>query len=256
MSQHVNEDLIINNVYSAYKEISRPKNSASSGVKKVKIKNTLLNIVFSLLIFTTVGLLLSNWIIIALEKQMPFNFDFIQLNPFEIFNSSLKVAIFFGIYASSPFIILNLSKFWPEKFSLIPIKSLFKFTMWAFVLFAGGALFSFYILIPAILYFVAGFNSNLAKTAISISSYTSFCLQMILLAGLTFELPLFYILLAKTDLISLKKIISNWKPILIGAAVVTFLLTSPDILTQIFSMAGMAALYGLCIFIAKLVEHN
>lgn len=257
MNHYDKENLPPDSSYSPY-EYSTDIADGFSSKKKMQIKNAVLNIVLSFTVFGALGLLLSKIIITVLEKQMPFDVNFVQLNPFEIFNSSFKIAFLFGLYFVAPVVAFNLRRIFIDKFDELKIdgKFFFKMVFMAFILFAIGAIAAFYILIPAILYIMMGFNSALATTAVSISGYTSFCMQLIIISGLFFEIPVFYMFINKTRLLNASILLSKWKPILITIIILSILVSLQDLFTQIISVAAIAVLYLLSVLVVKFIEHN
>ncbi|MFH0703145.1 MAG: twin-arginine translocase subunit TatC [bacterium] len=212
-----------------------------------KFKTEITHFFVVFVLASTVILVFSRQLIKILLMQVPFTINFVQLTPAEIFLSSLKIAVLTGFYLSFPVIIYYLKKF--NK------KILFTSLMSGFLLFAAGILFAYYVAIPLLLLFLLGFNSNLAHINISISSYVSFCLQVILIIGMAFELPVFCILLVKTRFISSKKLISLWKYVFIGALAVSFIIASSlELFAQIMFAGIILFFYGICIAITKIYK--
>ncbi|OGI21259.1 MAG: hypothetical protein A2287_04795 [Candidatus Melainabacteria bacterium RIFOXYA12_FULL_32_12] len=249
MRQCVKEDLNNKSIHSGFIN----KNSKPVINNKNELKIGIIYSAVALLFAFTLGLLLSGYLIKALQLQVPFTIKFIHFAPDEILVSSLKIAIFFGLYLSFPFIAYQFAKFKFQnksenrKLFLILVSS-------GFLLLTFGILFAYYALIPLILFFLLGFNSDLAVTSLSISKYVSFCLNTILISCIAFELPVFLMLLIKTDFIKSKKLTTSWKKVIIGSFIASVFLTSSELFTQIFLTGVILFFYGLGIATTKIIE--
>ncbi|MCK7521190.1 MAG: twin-arginine translocase subunit TatC [Ignavibacteriales bacterium] len=192
----------------------------------------------------------------ALAQKAPVSNAIIQLAPDEAFISAFKIALFFAIYICAPFVLYQVAKFKLSK-EFSDKKSLIIAILSGFVLFSSGLIFAHYALIPLLMLFLMGFNSNIATVSFNISSYVSFCLQIMLISGIIFEFPLFLYLLGKTDFITSKKLISQWKPISIGALIYhSLLLISSQLFTLIFLAAAILAFYRTNNFNCKTCRKN
>lgn len=254
MNQYVRKD---NDINSSYYNSSQTLDERTKSIKdKLEKKKIITNTAVMLGLLTMVGLLLSKNMVLLLEHKMPFEIDFVQLAPSEIFASCFKVSVFFALYFSLPFTLFSLGKKYSAKLNDIDSKYLVKLIAIGFGLFTAGILAAYYFFIPSSLFFFMGFNSSLAKVGISISSYTSYCLQTILFTGCMFELPVIYDFIKKTNCVTTKMLLTYWKPVLIASTIFSYILTSPDVFTQLFVVVGAFLVYSSCIFAAKIVEAN
>lgn len=216
-----------------------------------------IRVIFSVMVFSlalALGLLFSGHIIKLLELKAPFAISFINLSPDAVFIACLKIAVFFGLYLSSPVILYNIYKIKFNKYYFFNKKLLAVILSASFLLFTSGILFAYYILIPLALFLLLGFNSSLAEASFSISSYTSFCLSIMLFAGMLFEFPVFLFLLARTNFITSQKLVSLKNSIISGAIVISIIINSSELFTILFEIIIILALYYLCVITANFAD--
>lgn len=85
-----------------------------------------------------------------------------------------------------------------------------------------------------------------------ISEYLGFVLSMFLAFGITFEVPVFVLILIRTGLVSIEKMKSIRRFVLVGAFVIGAIFTPPDVLSQILLAVPLYLLYELGIILAAL----
>lgn len=240
------------NIYLGFQDNESPKDNIDNKIKD-ELKIRIIYSAIAIFVSFMLGFLFSGYLIKILQAQA-LTIKFIQLSPDESLTASLKVTIFFGLYFSSPFVLYQLARLKLNDNKFLSKNFVLKLLTGSFFLFFLGILFAYYALIPSILFFLLGFNSNLAATSFSISKYVSFCLQIILISGIIFEFPIFLVLLAKTNFINYKKLVSSWKKVAIGAFIFSIVLTSSELLTQVFLAGIILLFYGLAIATTRIVE--
>ncbi|SFZ98814.1 Twin-arginine translocation protein TatC [hydrothermal vent metagenome] len=167
---------------------------------------------------------------------------------------ALKVSFFAGLLGALPFILYQ---FWlfvspglynEEKKMVIP------FVVGGSVMFFIGVIFAYYIVTPFGFQFLITFGSFLYTPFINIEDYVGFFTKIMFGFGLAFELPVFAYFLALLGLITDRSMKDFFKYAVIIIFVVAALLTPPDILTQLLMAAPLVLLYGVSIYIVKVVN--
>lgn len=170
-----------------------------------------------------------------------------------------SLAFWAGIFISSPVIFYQLWKF------IAP--GLYKrermwgmgFAIASALLFAGGAMFCYTMVLPA----VCEFLLNYATDSLSIGStevglrpllgmreYLDFAKKLLIGFGLIFELPLVIMVMALAGLVTHRSLwkFNRWATLL--SFVVAAALTPPDIYSQLFMAGPLIVLYNLSIILA------
>jgi sec-independent protein translocase protein TatC len=115
------------------------------------------------------------------------------------------------------------------------------------VLFLGGVGFCFYAVLPTVLDFLLGYNARIELTAqIRISEWISFAIMLPLMFGLSFQLPLIMLFLAKINIFTVEQYLGQWRIAVMAIAIISMLLTpTPDPMTMIMMMVPLLLLYAL-----------
>jgi len=164
----------------------------------------------------------------------------------------MLVVIVSGLIISSPWIIYQIWKFIQP--GLLPkerkyISGIVTYTTFCFL---SGVAFAYFVMLPYMLQFFATFGTTSIQNYISIDEYMSFVLELILISGLIFELPMVSYFLARFGIIT-PAFMRRYRRhaivvILILAAVVTP--TTDPFTMSVFSVP-MVLLYEISIWIAK-----
>lgn len=179
---------------------------------------------------------------------------FLQLAPGEYFFVSLKVAGYSGLLISSPFILYQIVQFVlpgltrRERCLLAPI------VLGSSVLFAGGLVFAYSLLIPAALKFFINYGADVVEQLWSIDKYFEFILLLLFSTGLAFQIPIIQVLLGALGIVSSGRMLSGWRYIIMGSVVLGAILTpSTDPLTQSLLAVAVLGLYFSGIGLVKLI---
>lgn len=123
------------------------------------------------------------------------------------------------------------------------------------VLFAVGAAFAYFMLLPAAVGFLQNFLGTVISQDWSIDRYVNFVTRLVFWIGVAFELPLVMAVLARAGLISGRQLLGYWRQALIVIAIAAAAITptvdpvnmtlvmGPLILLYLFSVALAWVLY-------------
>jgi len=113
-----------------------------------------------------------------------------SLHPTEGFILSFKLALYAGIAVTFPFLLYFLLQFILPGLHKREKKVLFPSLFIGFLLFSGGVLFAYFLVLPRALEFFSSFSGGMGiSNDWRIGDYISFTTQFILIFGLAFELP-------------------------------------------------------------------
>ncbi|MEH1926208.1 twin-arginine translocase subunit TatC [Nostoc sp.] len=169
---------------------------------------------------------------------------FLQLAPGEYFFVSLKVAAYTGFILTSPFILYQIIQFVVPGLTRRERRLLGPVVLGSSVLFAGGLVFAYLLLIPAALKFFISYGADVVEQLWSIDKYFEFVLLLLFSTGLAFQIPIIQLLLGNLNIVSSKQMVSGWRYVIMGAVVLGAVLTpSTDPLTQSLLAGAVLALY-------------
>jgi sec-independent protein translocase protein TatC len=181
----------------------------------------------------------------------------INLRPFGQIFLYMQVAIFGGIIASIPNTLLQLWLF------IAPglYRRERRFARWIVVFtsfcFIAGVAFAYFVILPAAFAFFNAFGTQQIQNNISIDEYFGFILNLMLGAGLVFELPMLSFFLSRIGLLTPRFMRKYWRHafvlILLAAAIIT---PTPDPYNMMLLALPMVGLYEISIWISKISQRK
>ncbi|MGD1715210.1 twin-arginine translocase subunit TatC [Dapis sp. BLCC M172] len=179
---------------------------------------------------------------------------FLQLAPGEYFFVTIKVAAYSGLLLASPFILYQIVKFVLPGLTIRERRFLGPIFLGSTVLFGLGLVFAYFAIVPAALKFFIGYGSAVVEQAWSIERYFEFVLLLMFSTALAFQIPILQFLLGIVGIVTSQQMLSGWRYVLLGAAVLGAVLTpSTDPLTQSLLGGAVVALYLGGSLVVKLI---
>ena len=196
----------------------------------------------------------SQQLLLILQRPMPARLVFIA--PTEAFFVNLKVAFFAGLFLSVPLLLFQVWKFVAPGLYEHERRYSFPFLIISTILFLIGAMFAYGVMLPIALRFLIAQGGDLWQPTITLSNYLSFCMRLILAAGLVFEFPVLMYFLAKIGVVTPEFLVKNRKYALLAAFVISAILTPPDVFSQVLLAFPLYLLFEVSIFVAKRVASG
>ena len=124
----------------------------------------------------------------------------------------------------------------------------------ASALFACGALLGYFVLLPAGIGFLVGFETRDVRALISAKKFISFCGTMLIALGLSFEAPLLSFFLAKLGWLKPDFFRNKWRHAVLGCTVVAAIITpTPDVYNMTLMTMPLLGLYFLSYIVVVVV---
>jgi len=162
----------------------------------------------------------------------------------------MKVAFLTAIFVTAPFLFLQLWYFVAPGLYQKEKKYVIPFVLLTTIFFILGGLFGYFIVFPWACRFFISLGSDF-NPVLTVDTYFSFSLKVLLGIALVFETPTLIFFLSKLGLITSHWMIRNFKYAVLAVFVIAALITpTPDMITQSIVAVPMLALYGLGILIA------
>jgi sec-independent protein translocase protein TatC len=169
---------------------------------------------------------------------------------------SLKAAAIVAVVLAAPVICYQVLRFVAPGLRPIEKRYSIPFVVASQVLFAGGAVFS-YFLIPRALEFLLSFAGPNIVSLMDASRYLTFVLQTMIAFGLSFEFPLILMILSLMGAVTARGLRSARRYAIFGTFVAAAIMTpTQDPLTMAFMAGPLVLFYEASILFAWLVERQ
>ena len=114
--------------------------------------------------------------------------------------------------------------------------------------FCVGAMFFLLIIWPVIINFSLSYEAEGLRSWFNLSAYINFCLRLILVFGLIFELPIISLLLARFGIVTYALLARNRKYALLASAIIAAF--HADLVTMFVIMVPLYLMYEVSIWVA------
>ena len=168
---------------------------------------------------------------------------------FENFLTTLKIAGVTSIFACAPFFFAQAWAFISPGLYERERRFVVPFVVSATLLFFGGAAFAYYVLFPAAFKFFVTFGASSDVPLLTIDSYYTTCLKMMLMFGIAFELPLLVVTLGYFGVIDGKFLREHRSKAIIGITVASAMFAPPDAISMVILMAPLVLFYEVAIHV-------
>ena len=119
-------------------------------------------------------------------------------------------------------------------------------------LFLIGMSFAYFLVFPTVFSFMVSYNEPLgADMSTDIDKYLSFAMTTFLAFGFTFEVPVVVVVLVRMGIVTLAKLKEVRPYVIVGAFVISAVVTPPDIMSQLLLAIPLCILYEFGLLIAR-----
>jgi sec-independent protein translocase protein TatC len=169
----------------------------------------------------------------------------------EPFTTTLTVALYFAVLVSAPLILYELYGFVLP--ALNPRERRLAFPLLTAIpfLFAAGALFGYFVVLPAAVRFFVNFNSGEFNVLVQASQFYKFAATVLLAMGLVFQVPVAILGATRAGLVTPAQLRRNRRYALVACAAVAAFLPG-DAITLVLETVPLYLLYEVSILVASL----
>jgi sec-independent protein translocase protein TatC len=172
----------------------------------------------------------------------------------EMLGTTMRVALICGIILAMPYLTYEFIMFVSPALTRREKKYVYLILPWIALMFAGGVVFAYYILIPRITGFLIGWGSNIVTVQPMFSDYVNVVTRLLLVTGLIFEMPVLTTFLSRIGIIKPQWLSSRRKPAIIIAFILAAIITPTiDPINQCLVALPLIILYEMSIWLSKLV---
>lgn len=170
---------------------------------------------------------------------------------FENFLTHLKIAGYMAVFALSPYFFWEIWAFVSPGLYAKERKLVIPFVLAATFFFVGGGAFAYYVLFPVGFKYFVNFGGPHDVPLLTIDAYYSTALKLILLFGLSFELPVLISLLGALGVVDAPQLRAQRRNAILGITIVSALVAPPDAISMILLGAPLVLLYEASIWVVQ-----
>jgi sec-independent protein translocase protein TatC len=180
----------------------------------------------------------------------------------EVFFTDVKIGMFGGLCLGFPFIAAQLWLFIAPGLYKHEKNAFLPFLVAAPVMFALGAAFVYYVMLPFSITFFLSYQVAASGNAMGIEllakvgDYLDYVMRLMAAFGLTFQLPVVLSILAKVGMVHVKQLRDMRRYAYLGLTAVAAAITPPDWISMVSLAVPLVALYEISILCVMLIERN
>jgi sec-independent protein translocase protein TatC len=184
----------------------------------------------------------------ALPTSAPVKERPITIGVGEPFTTTLTVAAYFALLFSLPILIYEGYAFVIPALNSNERRAALPLMAAAPMLFLGGVVFSYLIILPPAVHFLQGYNHQEFDVLVQAKAYYAFEILTMLMIGLAFQLPLGLLALQQIGVINSRTLTKNWRYATVIIAVIAAAMPGADPVTT-----GLETLPLVILFLASIV---
>ena len=174
--------------------------------------------------------------------------------PLEPFFVQMKISMICGLALAFPVILYQIWLFFAPALYPHEKKYVYLFIPFGTLAFIVGDLFFLNLVWPLIISFSLAYESDILFSMLNLTQFIDFCLRLLLLFGVVFNLPLILLILARAGIVQLDFLRRNRRlAILLSAVVAAF---HADIMTMTAVAIPMYCMYELSILAVRFFGGN
>lgn len=199
---------------------------------------------------------IARFFMLPLSGASPVLVKLIYTNLTEAFITYLKLSLLLGIIFSIPVLLYELWMFIAPGLHVNEKKIIRTIVFWATVLFASGACFAFFIVLPRALHFFMGFANPQLTPLPKLSGYLTFVARTSLAFGLAFEIPFLMVAAARIGWAKHNFFPTRRKYFYPAILVLSVLLAAGDLMAAVLLCLPLLALYEAGILIIRIFSRR
>jgi sec-independent protein translocase protein TatC len=188
---------------------------------------------------------------ICIGQNLP---NLVNLSMAGQFSAHILTSLVAGLIFGFPYVIWEVWRFIKPGLRKEERRMARGFVFFASVLFFAGISFGYFIISPLSVNFFMNYQvSAEVVNSPTLSTYISLITSVLIACGLVFELPILIYFLSKAGIVNPKMLKAFRRHALVGALILSAVITPPDVFSQILVSIPILILYELSIWISRMV---
>jgi len=221
-----------------------------------ELRSRLIKSVIAIAVASAIAFVFADWIFYILTLPAG-DIPLIYIEMTEMLGTYMRVSLVAGIALAMPYLVYHVIMFVSPALTPREKKYVFLVLPWIGLMFIGGVVFGYFVLIPPALKFLLTFGANIATPQIKVGNYIAVVTRLLLSIGLVFELPVVTTFLARIGVVKAKWLADRRRPAIIIAFILAAMITPTfDPINQSLVAVPLIVLYELSIWLARLVQKK
>jgi len=219
----------------------------------LELRTRLIRSVIAIAVASVIAFIFYDWIFYILKLPAEgINLVYIEMT--EMIGTIMKVCLVAGIILAMPYLVYQGIMFIAPALTPKEKRYVYLTLPWIALMFLGGVVFGYFILIPPATRFLISFGANIAAPEIRIGNYVSIVTRLLLAIGFVFEMPVITTFLARLGVLKPKWLADRRRTAIIVAFILAAIITPTfDPINQSLVAVPLIVLYEMSIWLAKLV---
>lgn len=186
-----------------------------------------------------------------LNKALPDGKEPITFGVAEAFTTTLTVSTYAALVLALPVILYQLYAYILPAFTPTEAKVARPLLLMIPLLFIGGALFGYFLVVPAATKFLLNFNADEFNTQIRARDYYYFVTTTMLACGVVFQMPVVILAMTRLGITSAEKLRRNRRYAYLVCTIIAAALPGVDPVSMMLEALPLILLFELSILLAK-----
>lgn len=182
---------------------------------------------------------------------LPDGFEPITFSVAEPFMTTLTLTLYGALLLSLPVILYQLYAFVLPAFSPSEKRVVLPLLLMVPFLFVGGVLFAYFVVTPAAVDFLLGFNADEFNIQVRAREYYGFFALSLISVGILFQIPVGILAVTRMGIVTPEQLAHNRRYAFLIIAVLAMLLPGTDPITMLISMVPLLLLFEFSILLAR-----
>ncbi len=219
----------------------------------LELRKRLIRSVIAIAVASVIAFFFYDWIFYFLKLPAE-NINLVYIEMTEMIGTIMKVSLAAGIVLAMPYLVLQGILFVSPALTRREKKYVYLILPWVGLMFLGGVLFGYFVLIPPATRFLMTFGADIATPEIRVGNYIALVTRLLLAIGFVFEMPVITTFLARLGIIKPGWLASRRRTAIIVFFILAAMITPTfDPINQSLVALPLIVLYELSIWLAKLV---
>jgi len=220
----------------------------------LELRTRLIRSLIAVAVASVLAFIFYDWIFYILKLPAE-GINLIYIEMTEMIGTIMKVCLAAGIILAMPYLVYHGIMFVSPALTSKEKKYVYLLLPWIALMFLGGVVFGYFILIPPATRFLTSFGADIATPEIRIGNYIAVVTRLLLAIGFVFEMPVITTFLARLGILKPKWLSDRRRVAIIFAFILAAIITPTfDPINQSLVAVPLIVLYEMSIWLAKLVQ--